>query len=197
MNREFILASNNKGKLNEFKEKLAEFGINVIPQSEAGVSLKAEETGTTFEENAILKAKAVYDLLHKPVISDDSGLEIDFLDGKPGVYSSRFLGEDTPYDEKCNKVIELLANAENEKRTARFRCSICFIDENGQVHIFSDKCEGKIANAPKGENGFGYDPIFEYNGTTFAQMSHEQKNEISHRGKAVRKFMEYIRSNRK
>lgn len=193
---EFILASNNKGKLKEIKEKLKKFRIDVISQSEAGINIEVNETGTTYEENATLKAKAIYDLTHKPVISDDSGLEIDFLDGKPGIFSARFLGEDTPYEEKRNKVLEMLKNASEEERTARFRCSICFIDEKGNTHIFSEKCEGIIAHSSRGTNGFGYDPIFEYKGKTFAELTQEEKSKVSHRGKAINKFVEYIATNR-
>ena len=194
MKKQFILASNNKGKLQELKEKLEPFGIELISQEQAGINLEVNETGTTYSENAILKAKAIFELTHKPVISDDSGLEIDFLGGKPGIYSARFLPKNTNY-EKCEKILEFLEIAKENERGARFKCSICFIDEKGEIHLFEQECIGKIAYLPKGTNGFGYDPIFEYNGKTFAQMDASEKNKVSHRGKAVEEFMKYIKNN--
>ena len=191
----YILASNNKNKLREYKEKLSEFGIDVISQSEAGINIEVEETGTTFAENAELKAKAIYDLVKKPVISDDSGLSVDALGGDPGVFSHRFAG---PTDQdRINKILTLLENVDDEKRTAHFTCAICFIDENGNEHIFEEKCEGTIARKQEGENGFGYDPIFLYEGKTFADISSEEKNEISHRGRAIKSFVNYIRNKNK
>jgi XTP/dITP diphosphohydrolase len=188
----YILASNNKNKLREYKEKLSEFGIDVISQAEAGINIEVEETGTTFAENAELKAKAIYDLVKKPVISDDSGLSVDALGGDPGVFSHRFAG---PTDQdRINKILTLLENVDDEKRTAHFTCAICFIDENGKEHIFEEKCEGTIARKQEGENGFGYDPIFLYEGKTFADISSEEKNEISHRGRAIKSFVNYIRN---
>lgn len=193
MGKKIILASNNQGKLKEIKSKLAPFGIDVTSLKEEGINIEIEETGKTYSENALLKAKAIFSITGMPVIAEDSGLEIDFLDGKPGIYSARFLGENASYEEKMNKIIELLNNVQEEDRTARFRCVICFIDENGNEHFFEDTCEGKIADRPTiGKNGFGYDPIFEYEGRTFAEMPQEEKNKISHRGKAIKKFVEYI-----
>ncbi len=110
----------------------------------------------------------------------------------PGIYSARFFGENISDEEKCKKVLEMLKDAKESQRTARFKCSICFIDEKGVEHIFEQKCEGKIAYNLRGNNGLGYDPIFEYNGRTFAQMSDEEKNKISHRGKALEEFINYI-----
>ena len=110
----------------------------------------------------------------------------------PGIYSARFFGENISDEEKCKKVLEMLKDAKESQRTARFKCSICFIDEQGKEHIFEQKCEGKIAHTLEGSNGFGYDPIFEYNGKTYAQMDKEEKNKISHRGKAIEEFINYI-----
>ena len=191
--KEIILASNNSNKLREMKEKLSAFGISVISQKEAGIEIDVEETGTTFEENAILKASTIYDITKKPVIADDSGLEIDYLDGAPGVYSHRFAGENAIDSDRINKVLTLLKDVPEEKRTARFRCCICFIDERGEKHIFHGKAEGKIGFEPIGENGFGYDPIFIYGDKTFAQLSGEEKNEVSHRGRAIKELMEYLK----
>jgi len=192
--KEVILASNNKHKIKEYKVILECMDIKVISQQEAGIDIEVEETGKTFKENALLKAKAIYDKVHKAVISDDSGLIIDYLDGMPGVYSHRFLGEDTPYEEKCNKVIQMLENAKEDERTARFVCDICYIDENGENHIFEGVCEGTISNKIMGVNGFAYDRIFLYdNDKTFAQMSEEEKDKISHRRRAIDKFVEYLK----
>ena len=150
--------------------------------------------GETFKDNAYLKAKAIFDKTKRSVIADDSGLVIDFLDGMPGVYSHRFLGENTPYEEKCSKVIEMLKNAKDEERTARFICDICYIDENGNSNFFEGICEGKISKEILGENGFAYDRIFLYNDQkTFAQMPEEEKDSISHRRKAIDKFICFLK----
>ena len=191
--KEVILASNNKNKLREFKEKLKKFDIDVISQKEAGFDIDVEETGTTFTENAKIKAESVYKLSKKPVIADDSGLEIDFLDGAPGVYSHRFAGIDATDKDRINKVLKLMEDVPDDKRTARFRCSICYIDSKGEEHIFEGCCEGKIARQELGNNNFGYDPIFLCGDKTFAQMEQEEKNEISHRGLAMKKFIDYLR----
>ena len=191
--KEIILASNNKNKLRELKEKLKKFNIEVISQKEAGFDIEVDETGTTFEENAILKAEAIYKLCKKPVIAEDSGLEVDFLDGMPGVYSHRFAGENATDEDRVNKVLDLLKDVQEEKRTARFKCVSCYIDENGDKHIFEGTTEGKIANEPKGTNGFAYDPIFICElGKTFAEVSSEEKNSISHRGRMLEAFIKFL-----
>lgn len=196
--KEIVLASNNKNKLQEFKNKLKKFNINVISQKEAGFDIEVEETGTTFTENAKLKAEAIYKLSKKSVISDDSGLEIDYLNGAPGVFSHRFAGANATDKEKNSKVLNLMENVQDNNRTARFKCSICYIDDKGIEHIFEGCCEGKIAREELGNNNFGYDPIFLYGDRTFAQMTQEEKSEVSHRGVAMKKFMEFIDSeNRK
>ena len=193
MSRTIILATNNQNKVREIKAVLAPLGIEVLSQSEAGYNISVEETGTTFEENAILKARAIYKISHTPVMSDDSGLEVDFLNGEPGVHSSRYAGEDATNDEKMDKVLNKMKNAGDNERTARFRCAICFIDEDGEEHIFEGKCEGIIAKEKIGESGFGYDPIFLYNGVSFASMTKEEKNKVSHRGNAVNRFVEFLK----
>ena len=196
-NMEIILASNNKNKLKEMKEKLEPLGFTVLSQKEAGFDIEVEETGTTFAENAILKAEAIYKELNKPVIADDSGLEIDSLDGMPGVYSHRYAGENATDEDRINKVLNLMKNVSEDKRTARFKCVVCYLDINGEKHIFEGIAEGKIGYKKQGFNGFGYDPIFICEkGKTFAQLSSEEKNAISHRGKAVEKFVQYINKNK-
>lgn len=196
MEKIIILASNNKNKLREIKSKLSSFNINVLSQKEAGFDIDIEETGTTFKENAILKTEAIYKIAKKPVIADDSGLEVDFLNGDPGVYSARYCGENATDKDRINKILDLMKEVEdNSKRTARFVCSICYIDEIGEKHIFEQSCEGIIAKEPQGENNFGYDPIFLVGDKSFAQISEQEKNEISHRGKAINELVNYLKYN--
>ena len=192
---DIILASNNENKVKEMKEKLHKFNMNVISQKEAGFDIEVEETGKTFKENANIKAEAIYKLSKKPVIADDSGLEIDALDGAPGVYSHRFAGDNATDEDRINKVLKLMKDVPEQKRTARFKTAVCYIDDNGEKHIFEGVAEGIIGTEPKGFNGFGYDPIFiSETGKTFAELTREQKNEISHRGRAIKKFIEYLNS---
>ena len=187
-----ILASNNKNKLKEITEKVKQLDLKIISQSEAGYDIEVEETGKTFEENAILKAEAIYKMLKLPVIAEDSGLEIDSLNGEPGIYTGRYAGAKATGKDKIEKVLKLMKDVEENKRTARFKCVICYVDKKGEKHIFEGSCEGKITYKPYGTAGFDYDPIFLYDTRTFAQMSSEEKNEISHRGKAVKKLVEYL-----
>lgn len=190
---EIILASNNEHKLKEIRAKLKNGNIKIISQKEAGFNIEVDETGTTFEENAILKAETIYKLAKKPVLAEDGGLEVDYLNGEPGVYSHRFAGENATDEDRRNKILTLLKDVPDEKRTARFRCVGCYIDENGEKHIFEGISEGKIGYESKGTDGFGYDPIFicEY-GKTFAEISAEEKNKISHRGRLIEKFVKYL-----
>lgn len=193
-----ILASNNINKLKEMQNKLNKYEMNVISQKEAGFDIEVEETGNTFEENAILKATKIYEVSNMPVIADDSGLEIDFLDGAPGVYSHRFAGPNATDEDRINKVLELLKSVPEENRTARFKCAICYISQDGGKNLFEGVAEGKIGFEPKGSNGFGYDPIFicEEN-KTFAELTGEEKNKISHRGRAIEKFINFLEEGKK
>ena len=195
--KEIIIATNNQNKVKEMKEKLSKIGINAISQSEAGIDIEVDETGETFRENAEIKATAIYDMLNKPVIADDSGLCIDYLNGAPGVHSHRFAGENATSKDRINIVLEKLKHVPDEKRTARFECAICYIDDKGEKHFFEDKAEGVIGYEPIGSNGFGFDPIFHYEGDkrSFAEYSPEEKNAVSHRGKAVAQFINYIKNN--
>ena len=192
--KEIILATNNQNKVREMKKKLSSFDIKVLSLKEAGIDVDVEETGETFKENAEIKADAIYEMLKKPVIADDSGLCIDALDGAPGVHSHRFAGEEATDADRINLVLEKLKDVPKEKRTARFKCCVCYIDENGEKHFFEEKAEGIIGYEPKGTNGFGFDPIFHYEGDnrSFAEYSPEEKNAVSHRGKAVARFIEFI-----
>lgn len=193
-----ILATKNAGKVREFKDLTGGF-CEVLTMAEAGIHLDIEETGTTFAENASIKARAVWEAraaagFYDTVISDDSGIEIDFLDKKPGIYSSRWLGEDTPYTEKNQIVLNLLAPAPEDKRTARYVCAMSAILPDGSEISVLETTEGCIAHEAKGENGFGYDPIFliPETGLTFAEMSAEAKHAISHRGKALRLLQQHL-----
>ena len=184
-----IAATKNKNKLREFGEILK--GFEVISQEEAGVDIDVEETGATFEENSMLKAKAIFEATGLPAIADDSGLCVDALGGAPGIYSARYGGEG--YDDK-GRVELLLKNMENvpdSERSARFVCAITLVSHDGVITARGE-CEGKIDYSPRGENGFGYDPVFfvEEFGKTMAEISPEEKNSISHRGKALRVFAE-------
>lgn len=186
-----IAATKNKNKLREFGEILK--GFEIISQEEAGVDIDVEETGTTFEENSYLKAKAIYDITGITTIADDSGLCVDALNGEPGVYSARYGGEG--YDDK-GRVQLLLKNMKDvpdEERTARFVCVITLVGEEG-VLTARGECEGKIDYEPKGENGFGYDPVFYVDRfeKTLAEVTPEEKNSISHRGKALKIFAEKL-----
>ena len=191
MNR-IVIASNNVGKLREIRDILQPLGFTVVSQREAGVSIEVEENGETFAENAALKARAVYEALHCPVIADDSGLLVDALDGAPGVHSHRFAGEGATDDDRNAKLLELLDGVPAEKRTARFECVLCYVDAAGETHFFSGTCEGRIGTAPAGENGFGYDPLFCVGDRTMAQMTEEEKNQISHRANALAELARYF-----
>jgi XTP/dITP diphosphohydrolase len=186
--KKFIAATKNKGKIREISEILKNFPYDVLSMESIGINIDIEETGSTFEENALIKAKEINDITGEIVMADDSGLEVDYLNGAPGIYSARFAGEDATDEEKNIKLLDLLKNVPFEKRTARFVCVIAVAFPDGDSFTVKGTCEGYIASEPKGTNGFGYDPIFyvsQYRMTT-AQMLSELKHEISHRGKALR-----------
>jgi len=190
---DLIIASNNKGKISEFKNILKDFGYNIFSQSEKNINIEVEETGTTFEENAILKAQAIYEKTHNCVLADDSGLEVESLNNEPGIYSARYKGLKTD-GERRQAILKELDGIDN--RNARFVCSICYIDETGDKHIFKAIWKGKICLKEEGINGFGYDPIFipeESNGETVASMTDEFKETYSHRAQAVRMLIEYLK----
>lgn len=193
-----ILATKNAGKVREIKEMTGGL-CEVLTMEEAGIHLDVEENGTTFAENAAIKARTIWESrlaagFHDTVISDDSGIEIDFFDKKPGIYSSRWLGEDTPYTEKNQIVLDRLSGVADDKRTARYVCAMCAILPDGRELTALETVQGLIAHEPKGTNGFGYDPIFliPETGLTFAEMSAEAKHAISHRGKALRTLQQLL-----
>lgn len=185
-----IFATGNEGKMKEIREILADPQVEILSMKEAGITAEIEENGTSFEENAVIKAKAVMELCHEIVLADDSGLEIDYLNKEPGIYSARYMGEDTSYRIKNQNLIDRLEGVPDEERTARFVCVIAAAFPDGKVLTARGTIEGRIGYEEKGENGFGYDPIFyvpEY-GCSTAQLSPEVKNQISHRGKALREM---------
>lgn len=186
--KRIIFATGNQGKMKEIREILAGLDAEVVSMKEAGVQAEIEENGTTFEENAVIKAKTICQLTGEIVLADDSGLEIDYLNKEPGVYSARYMGEDTSYRIKNQSLIDRLEGVPDEQRTARFVCVVAAAFPDGRVKTVRAAMEGRIGYEEKGENGFGYDPIFylpEY-GCTSAELSLEEKNKISHRGKALR-----------
>lgn len=187
-----VVASGNQGKIREFKEMLEPEGYTVLSLADFPDMPETEENGTTFHDNAIIKAQAVTDRYGIMAISDDSGLEIDALDKKPGVMSARWLGHDTPYTIKNAKVLELMEGKEN--RTCRYVCAIAITQKGCAPIVFEDSVECEIAQAAKGNNGFGYDPIIYYPPMhkTMAEMTKEEKNSISHRGKAVKKLEAWL-----
>lgn len=193
--RRFIVATKNKGKLGEIKEILNDFPFEVISMEEAGITKDIEEYGNTFEENALIKAREIFNATGEMVMADDSGLEVDFLNGAPGIYSSRFAGEGATDEDKNKKLLQLLEGVPFNNRTARFVCSIAVVLPDGEHFTVRGICDGYICVEPAGDNGFGYDPLFflpEYNMTT-AQMNPEQKNSISHRGRALNKMVDELR----
>ena len=183
-----VLASQNQKKIKEMNEILAQLGIEVCSQAEAGVNLDVEETGTTFEENSLLKAHAVMEASGMPAIADDSGLCVDCLGGAPGVYSARYGGEGLDDTARYKLLLENMRG--QMPRTAKFVSVITCCFPNGDVITARGECPGTIAFAPMGEGGFGYDPVFFIPGLkkTFAQLTAEEKNAISHRGKALEIF---------
>ena len=190
-----IFATGNKDKVKEIQMSLADLGVEVITMKDAGISIDIEENGATYEENAMIKARAVAAYTDAIVMADDSGLEIDYLNKEPGVYSARYLGEDTSYRIKNANLISRLDGVPDEKRTARFVCAIGAVLPDGTELTTRGTIEGIIGYEEKGANGFGYDPIFyvpEF-GKTTAELSEEEKNQVSHRGNALRLMKEELK----
>ena len=193
--KKVIFATGNEGKMKEIREILGDLDIELLSLKDAGIHADIVEDGKTFEENAQIKAKAICDLTGEIVLADDSGLEIDHLNKEPGIYSARYMGEDTSYHIKNANLISRLEGVPDEKRTARFVCAIAAVLPNGEVLHSEGTIEGIIGYEEQGENGFGYDPIFylpQY-GCTTAQLEPDVKNELSHRGKALRAIKEQLR----
>ena len=189
MERKIIFATGNENKMKEIRMILADLGMPILSMKEAGINVDVVEDGTTFEENALIKATEIAKHVDNCIVlADDSGLEIDYLNKEPGIYSARYAGENTSYDIKNNLLLERLAGVPDEKRTARFVCAVAAAFPDGTTEVVRGTIEGRIGHEIIGENGFGYDPIFclpEY-GCTTAQMDPDKKNELSHRGNALR-----------
>ena len=187
-----LLATSNAHKVEEFKEMLEPFGYTITSLLDFDEEFDIEETGTTFEENALIKAKTMHDKLGIAVIADDSGLMVNALDGAPGIYSARFMGKDTSYDIKNQYIIDQCKDADD--KGCQFVCAIAYVEENCESHVFTGVVEGIVADHIEGEKGFGYDPLFYYPPyqTTLANVSEEQKNAVSHRGRALKQFVDFI-----
>ena len=190
MSNRVVAATGNKGKLQEFARILEPFGIEVISPPQ-GMLEKIIENGKTFEENARIKAQAIFHETGFSVLADDSGLCVDALSGRPGVLSARYLGEDTPYSKKIEGLLKELDGLPKNQRTARFVCAIALLTPK-ESRVFTGVCEGVIGHQPKGTNGFGYDPVFFVGSQSFGEMTDSQKDAISHRGKALRALCRHL-----
>ena len=190
-----IFATGNAGKVREIKMILGDLGMEILSMKEAGIQASPEENGATYAENALIKARAVAAYTDDIVMADDSGLEIDYLNCEPGVYSARYMGEDTPYSIKNANLLERLNGVPDEERTARFVCAIAAVLPDGRELTTRATIEGRIGYEERGEGGFGYDPIFfvpEF-GKTTAELTAEEKNLVSHRGKALKLMKEELK----
>ncbi len=193
--KRIVFATGNQGKMKEIREIMQDLGVEVVSLKDINLDVDIEENGATFEENAIIKAKTIMELTGEMVMADDSGLEVDYLNKAPGVYSARYLGEDTPYTIKNNHIIKELEGVEGNDRSARFVSVIACVFPNGDTITTRGTIEGLVGYEEKGENGFGYDPIFYVPecGCTTAELSLEEKNKISHRGKALEMMKEELK----
>ncbi|MCI8391625.1 MAG: XTP/dITP diphosphatase [Roseburia sp.] len=202
--KRIVFATGNEGKMREIRDILADTGAAVLSMRDAGIDISVTEDGATFEENAAIKAKAAAAHMNERdvngphtdtyVLADDSGLEVDYLNREPGVFSARYMGEDTSYEIKNQAILDRLSGVPKEQRTARFVCAIAAVLPDGETKIVRETIEGYIGDRPAGENGFGYDPIFyvdEY-GCSTAELTEEEKNAISHRGKALRSMKKLL-----
>ncbi len=189
-----LIATHNQGKKREYADILGNLGLELVSLSDLGISLDVAETGETFAENALLKARTYAQQTHLLTLADDSGLEVDALGGAPGIYSARYAGPTATDEDRYQQLLRALADVPDEQRTARFRCAIALVWPTGREELVEGICEGYIARAPSGRNGFGYDPVFylpEY-GRTMAELPPEIKNQISHRARAAHKAREIL-----
>ena len=191
-----VIATNNQGKVKEFKQMLEPLGYEPVSLRDEGIEIEVQEDGETFAENAHIKAQAVYEICHCPVLADDSGLEIEFLGGAPGIYSARYAGEDATDEERCSKILSELEGVDESLRAARFACALyCILDDDREYSVLGT-FSGFIGTEPMGENGFGYDPIFMVDEkTSVAMLDDDEKNNISHRAEALRKLVEILKEN--
>ncbi|MBW7856854.1 MAG: RdgB/HAM1 family non-canonical purine NTP pyrophosphatase [Leptonema sp. (in: Bacteria)] len=187
-----LIATNNSHKVRELEQLLFEFAIPIITPQQLGISIEVDETGATFIENAILKMKAFADRTDLPTLADDSGLVVDALDGRPGVFSARYGGKGLSDADRVNKLLDELVSVASHRRQARFVCSIAFcFSDNEPIRTYEGVVEGRILLQPEGQGGFGYDPVFEdmITGQSFASLSEVEKNQRSHRGRALKQFL--------
>ena len=194
-----VFATGNKGKMNEIREIMSDLNMEIVSMKDAGVNIDIVEDGTTFEENALIKARAVAKVCPNDIVlADDSGLEVDALNKEPGIYSARYLGEDTSYDIKNQAIIDRLAGVPKEKRTARFVCTIAAVYPDGKETVRRGTIEGYIGFEPMGEHGFGFDPIFYLfdRDVSTASIDPEEKNRISHRGRALAMMKDELLENK-
>lgn len=191
-----VVATNNQGKVKEFRQLLEPLGFEPVSLKDEGIEIDIAEDGETFAENAHIKAQAVYEICKCPVLADDSGLEIEFLGGAPGIYSARYAGEDATDAERCNKILSELDGVDVSMRSARFACALyCIMDDETEYSVLGTM-DGFIGTEPMGDNGFGYDPIFMIDEeTSVAMISDEEKNKISHRAQAMKKLAEILKAN--
>ena len=194
--RRIVFATGNQGKLKEVREILSGLDVEVVSMKDAGYDIPIDENGTSFAENALIKARAVAGVSHEMTMADDSGLVVDALGGEPGIYSARYMGENTSYHIKNQNIIDRLRGVSEEKRTARFVCAIACVFPDGREQTSEAAFEGSIGHEERGENGFGYDPIFYLpeRGCYSAELDPEEKNAISHRGKALRLMREKLQT---
>ena len=195
--KKLLIATRNAGKLREYAQLLADLEIELLSPIDIGMdSVQVEETGDTFEENARLKALTYAQASGLPTLADDSGLEVDALDGRPGVHSARYAGPDATDEDRRRKLLAEMRDVPPGQRSARFRCTVALALPDGRVWTADGVCEGEIAFEPRGEGGFGYDPLFivSGDGRTMAEMAPDEKNLISHRGRALRAAMRFLRA---
>ncbi len=186
-----IVATNNQGKLMEIEQIMEGRKVELSTLRDEGINVEFDETGKTFEENALIKARTIFDLTHSAVLADDSGLCVDALDGAPGIYTSRYAGEHATNDENIDKLLMAMKDVPDAERTARFVCAIVYIDDSGHESVYRGECEGIITRKRCGVDGMGYDPVFYYPplGKTFAECDYDSKNAVSHRNAALEQFI--------
>ena len=191
-----LIATRNRGKVKEIQDMVSELSVRFLSLDDVAHAPDVEEDGTTFEENALKKARVMAGIFGIPTLADDSGLCVDALGGRPGVLSARYGGEDASDEEKCLRIIAEMADVPDGRRTARFECVLAVVTPDREEQVFTGTCAGLITHKLRGTSGFGYDPIFLFEdaGCTFAQMSRDAKNRVSHRGKALRAFSTYLRT---
>jgi XTP/dITP diphosphohydrolase len=192
--QKILIATKNEGKVKEIRDLVKDLPVEFLSLADIPETADVVEDGETFEENALKKARELARITGLVTLADDSGLCVDALEGRPGVLSARYAGETVSDEEKCVRLLEEMRDVPDSKRTARFVCVLALVDPEGEERIFRGVCEGRILSELRGTQGFGYDPIFFYEeaGSTFAEMDRQSKNEVSHRGRALRQFVDFL-----